>query len=1055
MKTFLKSSVFPFLFILFLGGLMLTQNGCRKSIDPENNDTPKKFTDLKVSPNFEFENFIDLDVTINVANGGSQTLFVIQLFQDNPATGGKLIATGATNNNKQYHTTLRVPSRLKEIYVTKISANGLTEYVAVPISGKTIAYSFGSLKSTEEVTSNDCVTGCDDIKTQGGTYAINSGTTCITGGTSGNRLQLYLTINSGAKVRICGYSNIKSLSGSGTLIISPSGNATIPLENLITNIENYGIMQVAISNANKAINLAADRTLHNWGTFTISNKLNVKGILINEGPFTAIKSVATQSNGRIINKCSFYINDDTNNAFNIVTGNASEPGLVNDANGYFHIAGDMNISGQGYVSFGLQSLIDCHAFDIEGQVYGPASQGSQIHASHKSKIAGGAALTGYIDLWAVGGVSPSNGNYGPNITFHNPGYVIPIPSCSSPLPPTITSALTGAGMVGLPITPYVFTATGAEPISYIVNNLPPGLTYNSGNHTISGTPTSSGVFNIALTADNFVGTDNKTLVFTITDGTPPAITSALTGSVTVNQPYLYTLTAVGDGPITYNATNLPEGLTYNPTTHEISGTPTTAGVYNIALSASNYAGTDNKTLVLTVGAPPDINSPLTATGTTGQQFTPYTITASGTSTITYNADNLPSGLIYDPVTHTINGTPTQAGTTNVTLTANNDFGNDTKILVITILPAPQPPVITSSLFAEGTKGITFSYQITADGDEPITFSATNLPDGLVFSGNTISGIPTTVGSFFVTLTATNNVGVDSEILNINIVAPSVVDSDGDGVPDSQDAYPYDPTRAFNSYYPNETDFGSYTFEDLWPAYGDYDCNDLVMNFNYKIVTNAQNNVVDLICKFKIKAAGASYNNGFGVSFSTPSSTVESVSGCIKVGHAVTMDPKGYEAGHTDNMVIIPVDAINTVLGASIVNTVPGGTVVQTQIQTVTIHWETPQANIGTPPYNPFIFVNQDRAKEVHLKDHPPTVLANPIYFGSDNDGSDPAQGFYYRSSTGLPWGMEIPVDFDYPIEKADIVVTYLHFAAWAQSSGTLYPDWYMDKPGYRNPANIY
>ncbi len=374
MKILFKSPVFPFLFILFLGGLMFTQNGCRKSIDPENNDTPKKFTDLKVNPNFEFENFVDLDVTINVANGGSQTLFVIQMFQDNPATGGKLIATGATNNNKQYHTTIRVPSRLKEIYVTKISANGLTEYVAVPISGKTIAYSFGSLKSTEEVTSNDCVTGCDDIKTQSGTYAINSGTTCITGGTSGNRLQLYLTINSGAKVRICGYANIKSLSGGGTLIISPSGNATIPLENLITNLENYGIMQVAISNANKAINLAADRTLHNWGTFTISNKLNVKGILINEGPLTAIKSVATESNGRIINKCSFYINDETNNAFNIVTGNASEPGLVNDANGYFHIAGDINISGQGYASFGLQSLIDCNSFDIEGQVYGPAAQ---------------------------------------------------------------------------------------------------------------------------------------------------------------------------------------------------------------------------------------------------------------------------------------------------------------------------------------------------------------------------------------------------------------------------------------------------------------------------------------------------------------------------------------------------------------------------------------------------------------------------------------------------------------------------------------------------------
>jgi hypothetical protein len=61
------------------------------------------------------------------------------------------------------------------------------------------------------------------------------------------------------------------------------------------------------------------------------------------------------------------------------------------------------------------------------------------------------------------------------------------------------------------------------------------------------------------------------------------------------------------------------------------------------------------------------------------------------------------------------------------------------------------------------------------------------------------------------------------------------DTDGDGIPDNLDAYPLDPTRAFNSYYPNETDFGSFAFEDLWPGYGDYDFNDFVVNFNYKIV----------------------------------------------------------------------------------------------------------------------------------------------------------------------------------------------------------------------------
>ena len=147
--------------------------------------------------------------------------------------------------------------------------------------------------------------------------------------------------------------------------------------------------------------------------------------------------------------------------------------------------------------------------------------------------------------------------------------------------------------------------------------------------------------------------------------------------------------------------------------------------------------------------------------------------------------------------------------------------------------------------------------------------------------------------------------------------------------------------------------------------------------------------------------------------------------------------------------------MNTLLGHSIINTQRSGYTVQTAVQTVTVHLSTPQASIGTAPFNPFIFINQDRGKEVHLKDHAPTQLANPVYFGSLNDASDPGQGHYYRSTTGLPWGLEIPVDFSYPVEKADIVQTYLHFAEWAQSSGVQYPDWYMDKAGYRKADNVY
>jgi len=1035
--------------------LMILPTGCRKNIN-DDPVTPKHFTDLKVASDFRFDNFINLEATISVANPGDQSLFVIQVYQGDPALDGKLIATGATDAGFQFKTALRVPSRLKELYVGKISATGNNEFVAVPFSGNKLTYQFGSLKSTSNTLGNDCETGTP-INTSG-TYTINSGQTYVVKqGKSINPLKV--TINTGGILRICGSANITTFTGSGMLIISPTGTATVPANTTYADIDNFGSLNFAQCGSNKTFNIMDGSIVQNYGNLTFSNNLNVKGLLINNYHLTCVGDAQTQVGGIIKNYCQMYVTSNKSTAMQIVTGSAANPGLVNGPNAYLKVAGEISFSGQGYGSLGLQSLIETGTFKIQGNVAGPSSQGSQIHAtgSGKSQTSGSCVLTGYIDLWSTN-FNPQNGSYGSNVTKHTTGIVIPVQDCSAPIKPAITSSLNAAGTVGAPITPYVITATGTDPITYSATNLPAGLTFNPATHTISGTPTAAGVTNITLVADNMVGTDTKILVFSVITPTyPPVITSSLSAKTTVNQSFSYEITAEGTTPITFNATNLPSGLTFDPATHKITGIPTVAGTFNIPLSASNNAGTDNKTLVLTIGTPPSIISGLTAAGTVGQQFETYTIVATGTDPKTYNATGLPPGLFFDPETHKINGTPIQTGVFDVTLTADNEYGNDTRILVITINEGIQAPEITSDLTASGTKNQPFSYTVTATGTEPITYQATNLPAGLSFDPSTriIGGIPSATGITNVTLTASNSAGTDTKVLVITIVSPSIIDTDGDGVPDDLDAYPTDPTRAFNSYYPNEVDFATYTFEDLWPAYGDYDCNDLVMNFNYKIVTNAQNKVVDLIAKFKIKAAGASYDNGFGVALSTPPSNVESVTGCIKVGNAVHFDPKGFESGHTLNTVIIPVDAVNTLLGGAIINTVHGGYTVQTQVQTVTVHLSNPQESIGTPPYNPFIFVNQDRGKEVHLKDHPPTELANTIYFGSEDDGSDPSQNFYYRSKTSLPWAMEVPIDFEYPIEKADIVQTYLHFAAWAQSSGVQYPDWYMNKEGYRNAANIY
>lgn len=285
--------------------------------------------------------------------------------------------------------------------------------------------------------------------------------------------------------------------------------------------------------------------------------------------------------------------------------------------------------------------------------------------------------------------------------------------------------------------------------------------------------------------------------------------------------------------------------------------------------------------------------------------------------------------------------------------------------------------------------------------------------------------------------------------------PTVSDTDGDGVPDDQDDYPNDPDRCTNDYYPNATDYTTLAFEDLWYSYGDYDFNDLVVKTNYKIVKNAQNEIVELYGKYQIAAAGASMNNGFGVEFDFPSSIVSQVTGTQIDGTAVTLKASGIEDGPVNKAVMIVYDAVNDYLGTSMVNTIPGGNSMEIDTIEVYMSFTSPQATIGTAPFNPFMFISQVRGKEIHLIDHAPTELVDASYFGEGEDNSDPTVERYYVSDTYLPWVIEIPVSFKWPIENADILSAYLKFQQWAESSGTDFTDWYEDNPGYRDDNNIY
>jgi hypothetical protein len=140
--------------------------------------------------------------------------------------------------------------------------------------------------------------------------------------------------------------------------------------------------------------------------------------------------------------------------------------------------------------------------------------------------------------------------------------------------------------------------------------LPANLTVNAGNGLISGIVTTAGTYNTTISASNAAGTGFKPFTITIANPPPglPVITSALSASATVNQPFSYQITA-SNGPFTsYGASNLPAGLSVNTTSGLISGTPTAAGPRNVGLSATNVTGTGSNTLALNVVSGPVLNS---------------------------------------------------------------------------------------------------------------------------------------------------------------------------------------------------------------------------------------------------------------------------------------------------------------------------------------------------------------------------------------------------------------------------------------------------------------
>jgi hypothetical protein len=339
---------------------------------------------------------------------------------------------------------------------------------------------------------------------------------------------------------------------------------------------------------------------------------------------------------------------------------------------------------------------------------------------------------------------------------------------------------------------------GCATFHHTAGNFPPGLSISDEGY-ISGTPTTAGNFQFYLTVqyDKEEGcrkpASDDQFVIQINPGAPqpppkPKLTIGPESTTpgTVGTAYSLQMTANLPDSKSWSISGgqLPPGLSINPGTGLVSGTPTAAGTYTFTVQAViDSQISDTKTLTIAVRAPLAIMAPnrlfngtRTARTEVGLLFAagfeaaggqgPYVWTQNGT---------LPSGIEFDVSDGSLIGEAEEAGTFRFTVSVADAEGR-TLTYAGTIIVAERLAIMTRRLKKGKVGQVYRSKLVSTGGVRPVAWRIKRgpLPKGIRFdrTTSTFVGKPTKAGIWIITVEVVDALRVKATTNIVVVIAPA-------------------------------------------------------------------------------------------------------------------------------------------------------------------------------------------------------------------------------------------------------------------------------------------